>query len=115
MPFQLNRMGVPNPVSARWTLVDRYERDGRRYIVAREGAARTRGAAALSERERQVVALASLGRSNKLIAYELGPAHATTRVMKKTCRWRRRAVDHCRDGGRDHTSQEQGTCHGDCC
>jgi DNA-binding NarL/FixJ family response regulator len=35
----------------------------------------------LSDREKQVVALASLGRSNKLIAYELGIAHATVRVL----------------------------------
>jgi len=35
----------------------------------------------LSGRERQVLELAALRRSNKLIAYELGLAHATVRVL----------------------------------
>ncbi|MEO6097530.1 MAG: LuxR C-terminal-related transcriptional regulator [Fibrobacteria bacterium] len=32
-------------------------------------------------RERQVAALAELGRSNKVIAYELGLGHSTVRVL----------------------------------
>jgi len=68
-------------VTGRWTLIDHYETDGKRYIVARENAPLSRSSQALSEREKQVVALASLGRSNKLIAYELGIAHATVRVL----------------------------------
>jgi DNA-binding NarL/FixJ family response regulator len=35
----------------------------------------------LSDRERQVVSLATLGRTNKMIAYELGLAHSTVRVL----------------------------------
>lgn len=68
-------------VAGRWTLVDRYESDGKRYIVARENTPLTGSAQPLSEREKQVVALGSLGRTNKLIAYELGIAHATVRVL----------------------------------
>jgi DNA-binding CsgD family transcriptional regulator len=68
-------------VTGRWTLVDRYESDGKRYIVARENTPLSNNAQPLSDREKQVVALASLGRSNKLIAYELGIAHATVRVL----------------------------------
>jgi DNA-binding CsgD family transcriptional regulator len=68
-------------VEARWTLVDRYESDGRRYILARENAPKPLGPAALSAREQQVVSLAAHGRSNKLIAYELGLAHSTVRVL----------------------------------
>ena len=68
-------------VTGRWTLVDRFEHDGQRYILARENAPRGRRSVLLSERENQVVALASLGRSNKLIAYELGLAHSTVRVL----------------------------------
>jgi DNA-binding NarL/FixJ family response regulator len=73
-------------VSARWTLVDQYERGGKRYVVAHENAPQPREPMALSERERQVVALAALGRSNKFIAYELGLAHSTVRVlMARAC------------------------------
>ena len=68
-------------IEARWTLVDRYEREGRRYIVARENEPKPSGPAALSRREQQVVALGALGRSNKLIAYELGIAASTVRVL----------------------------------
>jgi DNA-binding CsgD family transcriptional regulator len=68
-------------VAGRWSLVDRYERDGRRYIIARENAPVPTGTDTLSVRERQVAALASLGHSNKLIAYQLGLAHSTIRVL----------------------------------
>ena len=68
-------------VDARWTLVDHYEEDGTRYVLARENAPKPTGGVALSQRERQVVALAALGRTNKIIAYELGLAHSTIRVL----------------------------------
>ncbi len=68
-------------VAARWSLVDSYERSGRRYITARENTPVPTGIATLSPRERQVGALAEVGRSNKLIAYELGLAHSTVRVL----------------------------------
>lgn len=68
-------------VTGRWTLVDSYERGGRRYILARENAPVAGGPRTLSERERQVISLAALGRSNKLIAYELDLAHSTVRVL----------------------------------
>jgi DNA-binding CsgD family transcriptional regulator len=68
-------------VACRWTLIDHFEKGGKRYILARENAPACSGPTALSARERQIVALAALGRSNKLIAYELGLAHATVRVL----------------------------------
>lgn len=68
-------------IAARWTLVDVCEDDGRRYLVARENAPRSRGPVALSEREKQVIALASMGHHNKLIAYNLGISHSTVRVL----------------------------------
>lgn len=67
--------------SKRWTLVDQFQREGERYVVARENAPRATGPAALSARERQVACLAALGRHNKLIAYELGLAPSTVRVL----------------------------------
>lgn len=73
-------------VSARWTLVDRYENGGQRYVVARENAPNPSGPARLSRREKQVASLAALGRSNKVIAYELGLAFSTVRVlMARAC------------------------------
>ena len=59
-------------VSGRWTLVDRYEAGGRRYLVARRNEHGVRDPRALSPRERAVVNLALLGKTNRLIAYELG-------------------------------------------
>ena len=59
-------------VSGRWSLVDQFERDGRRFLVAKvnEPAATLRGT--LTARESQVAELAARGYANKLIAYELG-------------------------------------------
>jgi DNA-binding CsgD family transcriptional regulator len=68
-------------VGARWTLVDAYEEDGRRYIVARENQARAAGLEALTGRERQVVLQAALGFTNKEIAYALGLSDSTVRVL----------------------------------
>jgi len=68
-------------VSGRWTLVESFERDGKKYVLARQNAPVTSCLSNLSARERQVAALASLRRSNKVIAYELGLAHSTVRVL----------------------------------
>lgn len=58
-------------VEARWTLYDHFERDGRRYYVARRNDPEV-AEDGLTLRERQVAGFAALGHSNKLIAYELG-------------------------------------------
>jgi DNA-binding CsgD family transcriptional regulator len=68
-------------VSERWTLVDTYERDGKRYVVARRNDVRLPRPDALSPRERQVLGFAVLGDSNKLIAYELGISASTVGVL----------------------------------
>jgi DNA-binding CsgD family transcriptional regulator len=75
-------------VAARWTLLEHFEKDGRRYLLARKNDPAVPDLERLSERERQVVAFASLGHQNKLIAYELGIATSTvgvllSRAMKK--------------------------------
>jgi len=64
-------------VSGRWSLVDRFDRDGRRYLVARRNDPRVCGPAALTERQRQILAHAACGLSNKEIAYALGLAPST--------------------------------------
>ena len=69
-------------VESTWTLLDEFDRDGRRFIVAvdnRPPTSAPRGA--LSEREHQVLTHAVLGHTNKEIAYELGLSDATVRVL----------------------------------
>jgi len=68
-------------VCARWTLIDHFERNGRRYILAVENRSRHSGVDLFTARERDVVARALLGRANKEIAYELGLASSTVRVL----------------------------------
>jgi DNA-binding CsgD family transcriptional regulator len=68
-------------VGVRWTLLDAFTADGKRFIVARENLAPVSGLALLSERERQVVAALSLGQSTKEIAYDLGISASTARVL----------------------------------
>jgi DNA-binding CsgD family transcriptional regulator len=68
-------------VAGRWTLVDQVEHDGRRYILARQNDPVAAGPSSLSPREKQVIAYAKLGHHNKLIAYELGVADSTVRVL----------------------------------
>jgi len=64
-------------VSGRWSLVDRFEANGRRYIVARRNEHSLPDPRALTKRERAIVHLATLGKSNKLIGYELGLSEST--------------------------------------
>lgn len=64
-------------VSGRWSLVDRYERGGRRYVVARRNEHLVPDPRALTQRQRAIVHLAALGKTNKLIGYELGLSEST--------------------------------------
>jgi DNA-binding NarL/FixJ family response regulator len=66
---------------ARWTLIDSFENDGRRYVVARENQADVPGLGTFTDRERQVVVHAALGQTNKEIAYMLGITDSTVRVL----------------------------------
>jgi len=68
-------------VSARWTLVDHFESNGTRYVVARENAPRAKGLAALTPAERCVVTYAARGSTTKEIAYALGISDTTVRVL----------------------------------
>ena len=64
-------------VEGRWSLVDVFDRDGRRFFIARRNDSPLRLPRPLSARERQVLAFAALGYSNKQIAYTLGLAPST--------------------------------------
>lgn len=59
-------------VEGRWSLVERFESDGRRYYVARRNELGNPVHDALTARERQVVVLAAVGEPSKSIAYALG-------------------------------------------
>jgi DNA-binding NarL/FixJ family response regulator len=59
-------------VAGRWSIVDRFDRDGRRFLIAHQNEPEAAAPRALTRRERQVVSYAAMGHSNKLIAYELG-------------------------------------------
>ncbi len=68
-------------VDARWSLVDQFESDGKRYVVARENEPSGLPLPNLSKRERQIVGYVAIGHTSKLIAYELGISDATVRVL----------------------------------
>lgn len=59
-------------VAGRWSLVDTFESDGKRYLIARPSAPTSASASGLSVRETQVAVFAAMGHALKRIAYELG-------------------------------------------
>jgi DNA-binding CsgD family transcriptional regulator len=67
-------------VEGRWSLIDCFDSDGRRYYVAIANPALVVPSRALSSLEAQVVAMAVAGEPNKLIAYALGVAESTVAV-----------------------------------
>ncbi|MCC7540911.1 MAG: hypothetical protein IT379_32130 [Deltaproteobacteria bacterium] len=70
-------------VQGTWSVVEHFEGDGRRFLVARRNPVHASEPAVLSERERQVVCLAVLGHSQKLVAYELGLAASTVGTLER--------------------------------
>jgi DNA-binding CsgD family transcriptional regulator len=65
----------------RWTVLDSFDHDGRRYFVAWPNEPMLKQCHSLSVREAQVARGAALGHSNKLIAYELGLATSTVSTL----------------------------------
>jgi DNA-binding CsgD family transcriptional regulator len=59
-------------VAGRWSLLEHFDRDGKRLIVARKNDPTAEGAEVLSARERYVLAARARGMALKLIGYELG-------------------------------------------
>jgi DNA-binding NarL/FixJ family response regulator len=69
-------------VRGEWSLIDRFESDGRRFVVAHRNTPRSGDAGgALTIREAHAVTLLARGYSNKLIGYELGLAPSTVAEM----------------------------------
>lgn len=59
-------------VHGRWSMIDWFDTDGRRFVLARPNPPKVFDPRGLSEQECQVVTYVLLGESNKLIAYRLG-------------------------------------------
>lgn len=67
-----------------WSLIDHFDSDGRRFLVAHFNEPEVRPDRALTAREQQVVAFAAMGHADKLIAYELGMSEATVQTHLAT-------------------------------
>jgi len=59
-------------VDGRWSLVDHFESDGKRFVIAVENAPSAPDPRGLTPKERSILHFTGMGHSNKLIAYELG-------------------------------------------
>lgn len=68
-------------VDGRWTLLDHFDRDGKRFVVAAKNDIEIKKPRPLSTRERQVLAYGAMDHTNKEIAYALGLSAATVRVL----------------------------------
>jgi DNA-binding CsgD family transcriptional regulator len=64
-------------VAGQWALIDRFDADGKRYLVARRSASAAAMQSPLSAREYQIASMVAAGQSNKVISYELGLAAST--------------------------------------
>ncbi len=99
-------------VSGRWSLVDHFESDGRRYVLAHRNDPQVPDARGLTWRERQVIAYAALGHSNKVIGYELGLSTSTVGTHLATARAKlalpSAAALHTREGGDEGASRPAG-------
>jgi DNA-binding CsgD family transcriptional regulator len=71
-------------VDGKWSLIERFESDGRRILIARRNDPTTRKLRALNDRERKVVSLLAVGHSLKLCAYELGLAQSSTSEVARS-------------------------------
>lgn len=75
-------------LAGRWSLVDRFDSDGRRFVVAYRNPPGVVDPRRLSERERDVASRIAQGKSQKVVAAELGirpstVARVATAVIKK--------------------------------
>jgi DNA-binding CsgD family transcriptional regulator len=71
-------------VSGRWSMVDWFDTDGRRFFLAIPNPPDLRDPRGLTEQERQVVTYVLLGDTNKLIAYRIGLSQGRVSVLLKS-------------------------------
>lgn len=72
--------------AGRWSLVDRFDRDGRHFLVANPNEVEVPTRSPLTRREEQVVGYAALGHADKLIAYEMGLSAGTVATLLSRAR-----------------------------
>jgi DNA-binding CsgD family transcriptional regulator len=65
-------------VHGRWSIVDWFDSDGRRFVLATRNPPGVSNPRGLNEREHQVATYAALGESSKLICYRLGLSASRT-------------------------------------
>ena len=68
-------------VAGRWSVVEHFEHDGKRYYLAHKNDPELTADRRLSARESQVLGYAGLGHSDKLIAYALGLSRSTVGTL----------------------------------
>jgi DNA-binding CsgD family transcriptional regulator len=68
-------------VAGRWSLVEHFERDGKRFYLAHKNDPELEKDRALTDRERQVLGYAELGYSNKFVSYALGLSSSTVSTL----------------------------------
>ena len=73
--------GWPRRGSGNWSVLDHFDREGRLYVVARRCEPLDLEPPRLTERELEILRRASLEATNKVIAYDLGLAPSTVRVL----------------------------------
>jgi DNA-binding CsgD family transcriptional regulator len=74
-------------IAGRWSLLEQFDRDGRRYLIVHRNDPATPDPRGLTLRECQVLAYALIGHSNKLIGYELGLNESTVAYhVKHACK-----------------------------
>jgi DNA-binding CsgD family transcriptional regulator len=71
-------------VAGRWSLVERFDSDGRRFMVARRNDPQVTDPRALDLRERQVLAYVAMGHPAKLIAYSLGVSPSSVSTTRRS-------------------------------
>lgn len=71
-------------VEGRWSMVDWFDGDGRRFVLAHPNPPDLRDPRGLKERELQVAMYASLGETNKLISYRLGISQSRVSATLKS-------------------------------
>ena len=71
-------------VRGRWSTVDWFDSDGRRFVLAIPNSPDVMDPRGLSERERQVVQYAAFGQTNKMIAYRLGLSRSRISLLLRT-------------------------------
>jgi DNA-binding NarL/FixJ family response regulator len=71
-------------IAGRWSLVDRFDSDGRRFVVAYRNPPGMLDPRRLTPREEGVTTLAAVGRSNKEIGFDLSISESTVATLLTT-------------------------------